>query len=187
MVPLHLGVLELAILPLPPREVEPGPSLDLVAVRDGLVPVVRVHLGRVEGLAEVCAGLVIQDRVDVREDAVLLELGDAVEVVLLGAPLGPDAALDVELSEVPQVVDVVAGNEGRKTNECQRGLTLRRADAGVAYPLPSCDEALVGGGSQTAVIPMSPSNLAFSFICFQYTPPPASKHDIPEGRKSAPA
>lgn len=111
---------ELAVLALATREVESGPTLDIVWLRNLLVAVILVDFSRQELLRVVGGSLVIQDSVDVGNHAVVFERLDAVDELLLGTPLGADGTLLVELSEVPEVVDAVTLRERKRraVEEC---------------------------------------------------------------------
>jgi hypothetical protein len=89
-------------------EVEAEPALDFVHVGNLFVAVVVVDLDDAALLGAVRARLVVQHRVPVQPDAVVLcDLGE-LHQVLLGAPFGGLLALLVKLAQVVQVVDVIA-------------------------------------------------------------------------------
>lgn len=101
--PLHLAVLLLAA-----GEGEAHPCLDLVRVADVLVAVLLIDLNGLARLLLVRGELVVQHSVEIEADARLLCGGSELEELFLGAPLGRDAALLVELAQVVQIVDVIS-------------------------------------------------------------------------------
>lgn len=49
----------------------------------------------------------IQNRIDIRDDPMLIRLFDGFHKLLFGAPIRPASALLVELAEIVQVIHVV--------------------------------------------------------------------------------
>lgn len=117
VVPINAGEvveipLEVAVLALAARERKFGPAVDIVKARNLLVAVVLSYLSDGERLGLVCSGFVIENRVNVDYNAVLLELGDAILEFLDGAPFGCFATFLVEFPQVVKIVDIVSFKVG---------------------------------------------------------------------------
>ena len=91
-----------------PREGVAGPGGDLLGLTDGARAVVGVDGRGAHDLGGVPAHAVVEDDVRHDADAGRVQGLDGGEVVLLGAVLGGDGALLVELAQVVGVVDAVA-------------------------------------------------------------------------------
>ena len=91
-----------------PREGVAGPGGDLLGLADGARAVVGVDRGGAHDLGVVATHAVVEDDVGHDADAGRVQGLDGGEVVVLGAVLGGNGALLVELAQVVGVVDAVA-------------------------------------------------------------------------------
>jgi len=83
------------------------PNLNLIEVTDGIGPVVIVDLLDPESFSFVRAELVVQDRVHIDHNVMLLGGFGQFEELLLGSVLCTSPTLLVELAEVINVVDII--------------------------------------------------------------------------------
>lgn len=138
-VPLHTRVLvttaresepETSAQTIPKRMSSLGPGFNVVLVANKLVALVTVHHGSKELLLFVRTSLVVQDRVNVRDDSLLLGRSDSRKELLLVAPVGALGSLLVKLAEIPEVVAV-----GCKQSALRRVcVTQRKSLEGVDQP-----------------------------------------------------
>jgi len=82
-------------------------NLDIMTVTDGSRPVVGINLLHPESFCVVRAEHVVQDRIHVNDDIVLLGGFYQFEKLVLGSVLCTNLALLVELAEVILVVNVI--------------------------------------------------------------------------------
>jgi len=81
---------EVGILPLPSREVEPCPCFYLLWFFDVFCPVGGIHLYCLELFFIVCCSLMIQDHIRIDLHAMFMNGIDQLMKFLFGAILGPD-------------------------------------------------------------------------------------------------